>query len=63
MWKIKHALHLLWLLFTWLHPNEYYMNNDSVHVKNEHLYCSIQKDTIANQIYHVTVGERKKKLV
>jgi hypothetical protein len=39
------------------------MNNDFVHVKNEHLYCSIKKDTIANQIYHATVGERKKKLV
>jgi hypothetical protein len=63
MWKIKHALHLLWLLFVWLHLSEYYMNNDFVHVKNERLYCSIKKDTIANQICHATIGERKKKLV
>jgi hypothetical protein len=63
MWKIKHALHLLWLLFVCLYPSEYYVNNDSIHVKNEHLYCLVKKDTIANQIYHVIVGERKKKLV
>jgi hypothetical protein len=44
-------------------PSEYYMNNEYVHVKNERLCCSFQKDTIANQICHVIVGERKKKLV
>jgi hypothetical protein len=27
------------------------------------LYCSIRKDTIANQICHVAIGWRKKKLV
>ncbi len=38
------------------------MNKDFVHAKNEHLYCLITKDTIANQISHV-VGEKKKTLV
>jgi len=35
---------------------EYDMNKDSVHVKSERLYCSIKKDTIANQICHVAIG-------
>jgi hypothetical protein len=35
---------------------EYYMNKDFVHAKSEHLYCSIRKDTIANQICHVAIG-------
>jgi F420-dependent methylenetetrahydromethanopterin dehydrogenase len=39
------------------------MNKDFVHVMNECMYFSIKNDTIANQIYHVIVGERKKKLV
>jgi len=39
------------------------MNKDFVHAKNEHLYCLVRKDTIANQIYHVIVGEKKKNLV
>jgi len=38
------------------------MNKDSVHAKNEHLYCLVKHDTSANQIYHV-VGERMKKLL
>ncbi len=42
---------------------QYYMNKDFVHVMNECMYFSIKNDTIANQIYHVIVGERKKKLV
>ncbi len=42
---------------------EFYMNKDFVHAKSEHLYYSIRKDTIANQIYHVAIGWRKKKLV
>jgi hypothetical protein len=41
--------------------SEYYMNKEFVHAKNERLYCSIKKDTIANQIYHVVIGEKKKK--
>jgi len=36
------------------------MNKEFFHAKNEQLYCSI-KDTIVNQIYHVVIGERKKK--
>ncbi len=40
-----------------------YMNKDFVHAKNECMYFSIKKDTISNQIYHVTVSERKKKLM
>ncbi len=27
------------------------------------MYFSIKKDTIVNQIYHVSIGERKRKLV
>jgi hypothetical protein len=40
-----------------------YMNKDFVHVKNECMYFSIKKDTIPNQICHVTICEKKKKLV
>jgi len=40
---------------------KYYMNKEFFHAKNERLYCSIRKDTIVNQIYHVVIGERKKK--
>jgi hypothetical protein len=43
--------------------DEYHMNKDFVHAKNEHLYCLVRKDTIANQICHVIVSEKKKKLV
>jgi hypothetical protein len=43
--------------------NEYYMNKDFSHAKNEHLYCLVKKDTIVNQIYHVVVGEKKKQLL
>jgi hypothetical protein len=39
------------------------MNKDFVHAKNECMYFSTKKDTIAYQICHVTIGERKKKLV
>jgi len=42
--------------------DEYHMNKDFSHAKNEHLYCLVKKDTIANQICHV-VGENKKKSV
>ncbi len=35
------------------------MNKKNFHSKNEYLYCSIRKDTIINQIYHV-VCEKKK---
>jgi hypothetical protein len=39
------------------------MNKDSVHVKSEHLCCSVNKDTIVNQIYHIVICWRNKKLV
>jgi hypothetical protein len=39
------------------------MNKDSVHAKNEHLYCLVRKDTIINQICLVVVGEKNKNLV
>ncbi len=39
------------------------MNKDFFHAKNECMYFSIKKDTIANQICHGIIGERKKKLV
>jgi hypothetical protein len=38
------------------------MNKYFVYAKNECLYCSIRKDTIANQICHVVVGKSKKKI-
>jgi hypothetical protein len=34
---------------------EYYMSKDYVHAKSERLYCSVRKDTIINQIYHVAI--------
>jgi hypothetical protein len=43
--------------------NEYYMNKNYVHVKNEKLYAAARKDSIFKQVYHVVVGKRKKKLV
>jgi hypothetical protein len=39
---------------------EYYMNKDLVHTKNEWLYTIVRKDSVASQVSHATVGERKK---
>jgi predicted membrane chloride channel (bestrophin family) len=39
------------------------MNKDLVHTKNEWLYTVVRKDYVASQVSHVTVGERKQKLV
>jgi len=42
---------------------EYYMNKDSINVKNERLYVATRKGSIIKQVYHVVIGKRKKKLV
>ncbi len=39
------------------------MNKDLVHIKNEQLYAIDRKDSVINQVSHVTINERKKKLV
>ncbi len=39
------------------------MNKEFVHTKNECMYFSIKINTIINQMCHVIVGEKKKKLV
>jgi len=43
--------------------NEYYMNKNFVHAKNERLYVVARKDSIFKQVCLPTVGERKKKLM
>jgi hypothetical protein len=43
---------------------EHYKSKDSVHVKNETwLYAIARKDSTFKQIYHVIVGQRKKKFM
>ncbi len=42
---------------------EYYINKNFVHAKDESLYITTKKDIILKQVYHATIGERKKKLV
>ncbi len=42
---------------------EQYINKKIIHIKNESLYATPKKDAIVNQIYHATIGEKKKKLV
>jgi hypothetical protein len=41
---------------------KYYIYKEFIHVEHECLYATPNKDTIVNQIYHVTIRERKKKL-
>jgi hypothetical protein len=31
---------------------KFYMNKDFVHAKDEHFYVNVNKDTIANQVFH-----------
>jgi len=31
------------------------MNKDFVHAKDEHFYANVNKDTIANQIFHSVI--------
>jgi hypothetical protein len=63
LWKHNGRRKVLIIIPRVCKTNEYYMNKDFVHAKKEHLYCSVRKDTIANEIYHVVVGERKKNFV
>lgn len=34
---------------------KFYMNKDFVHAKDEHLYANVNKDTIANQVFHSVI--------
>jgi hypothetical protein len=36
------------------------MNKDFVHAKDEHFYVNVNKDTIANQVFHnvITYGRK-----
>jgi hypothetical protein len=43
--------------------NEYYMNKEFLHAKNERFYVATRKDTILKQVCHIAIGERKGKVV
>jgi hypothetical protein len=34
---------------------KFYMNKDFVHTKDEHLCANVNKDTIANQVFHIVI--------
>jgi len=37
--------------------NEYYMNKEFLHAKNERLYVATRKDTILKQVCHIVIGK------